>query len=117
MDIEEFRNFCLSFKGVTEEFPFDNKTLTFKVMGKLFALTGVDTFSSVNLKCDPEKAIELRDLHDFIKPGFHMNKRHWNSVYEPINVKSDFLKELITDSYDLVKAGLTKKLKKELENL
>lgn len=117
MNIEEFRDFCLSFKGVTEEFPFDNKTLTFKVMGKLFALTSIDSYDAINLKCDPEKAIKLREENDFIKPGFHMNKKHWNSVYSPSNVPKPLLEELILHSYTLVKSGLTKKLKLELENL
>lgn len=76
MNIEEFRNYCLSFPGVTEEFPFDEKTLVFKVMGKLFALTDVDDFTSINLKCDPVRAMELREMHEEVQPGYHMNKKH-----------------------------------------
>ena len=80
MHIEEFRDYCLSFPGVTEGFPFDESTLVFKVMGKMFALTGVDSFEFINLKCDPEKSLELRASYEEITPGYHMNKKHWNSV-------------------------------------
>ena len=81
MDLEYFRQHCLSKKGVTEEFPFDEHTLVFKVMGKMFALTGLarEEFA-INLKCDPERAVELRELHPEIEPGYHMSKKHWNTV-------------------------------------
>lgn len=76
MNIEDFRNFCLHFKGVTEEFPFDNNTLVFKVLGKMFALCDVDDFESINLTCDPVKAIQLRDEYPgIVIPGYHMNKK------------------------------------------
>ena len=80
MNIEEYRSYCLAKKGVIEEFPFDNETLVFKVAGKMFALTNVSTFASINLKCDPEKAVELRDQYPAVLPGYHMNKKHWNTI-------------------------------------
>lgn len=115
MNIEEFRNFCITKKGVTEEFPFDKNTLVFKVMGKMFALTDVDIFESVNLKCNPEKAIELREKFEGVLPGFHMNKTHWNTVLVDADVSDKLLYQLIEDSYVLVTKSLTKKLKEELE--
>jgi predicted DNA-binding protein (MmcQ/YjbR family) len=80
VNIEEYRSYCLAKKGVIEEFPFDNETLVFKVAGKMFALTNVSTFASINLKCDPEKAVELRDQYPAVLPGYHMNKKHWNTI-------------------------------------
>lgn len=115
MNIEEFRDYCLSKKYVTESFPFDEKTLVFKVAGKMFALSGLEHKpSTVNLKCDPERAIELRDEYSEIIEGFHMNKVHWNTVKIEGNLPNNLLKELIDHSYDLVVKGLTKKLQKEL---
>jgi len=76
MNIEMFRDFCLSLKDTTEEFPFDESTLVFKVGGKIFALTDIDLFNSINLKCDPETAIELRERYSSVLPGYHMNKKH-----------------------------------------
>lgn len=118
MNIEEFRNYCISKKGVTEEFPFDEKTLVFKVMGKMFALTGLERVpSQVNLKCDPERAIELREDNDgYIIPGFHMSKVHWNTLFiEELPPK--LILELIDHSYDLVVSKFTKKLKAEFDGL
>ncbi|MEL7004307.1 MAG: MmcQ/YjbR family DNA-binding protein [Bacteroidota bacterium] len=117
MDIEYYRDYCLAKKGVTEEFPFDENTLVFKVMGKMFALCDVDLFASVNLKCDPERAIELREQHDGIIPGYHMSKKHWNTIMMDGTIPDNLAKELIDHSYDLVVGGLTKKLKAELESL
>lgn len=117
MNIEQYREYCISKKGVTEEFPFDENTLVFKVMGKMFALTGVDTFGTVNLKCDPELAIQLREQHDGVVPGYHMNKKHWNTVSFEGDIKEELLKEWIDHSYNLVVKGLTKKLKLELEEI
>ena len=114
MDIESFREFCMAKKGVTEEFPFDNQTLVFKVMGKLFALTDVDLFTSVNLKCDPERAVELREKHEGIIPGYHMSKKHWNTVLMDGTIPDTLTKELIDHSYELVVNGLPKKLKEGL---
>ena len=115
MHIEELREYCLSKNGSTEDFPFDDKKLVFKVKGKMFALTSVTTFESVNLKCDPEKAIELRIDYSGIIPGFHMNKKHWNTVKVNEDVSDEKIKYLIDHSYDLVVKSLTKKLRLELE--
>ena len=117
MNIEEFRIYCFKKKGVSEEFPFDQNTLVFKVMGKMFALTDVNSFASVNLKCDPEKAVELRENYDFVKPGFHMNKAHWNTVEIDWRIEDSLLISWIDDSYDLVAKSLTKKQKEALHNL
>jgi predicted DNA-binding protein (MmcQ/YjbR family) len=116
MDIESFRNFCISKKGVTEEFPFDELTLVFKVMGKMFVLTDVDNFKSINLKCDPERAMELREKYHAILPGYHMNKKHWNTVEIDGSISDTFLEELIMHSYELVVEKLPNVLKSELEN-
>lgn len=118
MHIEAFREYCLSKKGVTEDFPFDEVTLVFKVMGKMFALTGLHkTPFSVNLKSDPERSLELREYHTEITPGYHMNKKHWNTVNFSSNLPTNLLIEMIDHSYDLVVKGLTKKLKQELNDL
>ncbi len=119
MNIEELREYCLSKKGVTEEFPFDQVTLVFKVMGKMFALTGLDSIdTTVNLKCNPDYAVELREeFPNDIIPGWHMNKTHWNTVNYSGGLKDNFVKELVNHSYDLVVSGLTKKLKEELGRL
>jgi predicted DNA-binding protein (MmcQ/YjbR family) len=114
MNIEEYREYCLSFKGTSEGFPFDQKTLVFYVMGKMFALTDVDEFKSINLKCDPEEAINLRETHSAIIPGFHMNKKHWNTIKMDESIENQLLKKMITNSYDLVVLKLTKKEKLEL---
>ena len=116
MNIEEYREYCISKKGVTEEFPFDDVTLVFKVMGKLFTLTGINTFESINLKCDPNYAIQLREQYNGIIPGYHMNKKHWNTVSTEDDVTDKLIKELIDHSYDLVVKGLTKKAKIELDD-
>jgi len=119
MNIEEFRDYCLSKKGVTESFPFDEQTLVFKVMGKMFALSGLEQQpSKANLKCDPEKSILLREEYDgLIIPGFHMNRVHWNTVALEMNIPHQLLLELIDHSYILVVNTLTKKLKEELNEL
>ncbi|MBQ4820900.1 MmcQ/YjbR family DNA-binding protein [Aquimarina sp. MMG016] len=118
MNVEIFRDYCLAKKGVTEEFPFDENTLVFKVMGKMFALTGLNRIPfSVNLKCNPDRAIELREYHPEITPGYHMSKTHWNTIDFTGGLPTDLLFELIDHSYDLVVNSLTKKLKQELENL
>lgn len=114
MNIEVYRDYCLHKKGVTEGFPFDENVLVFKVMGKMFALTGIDQFASINLKCDPERAIELREEFPTVTPGYHMSKKHWNTVLMDGSLSDDFVFELIDHSYDLVVKTLTKKLKEEL---
>ncbi|WP_378186351.1 MmcQ/YjbR family DNA-binding protein [Aquimarina sp. W85] len=110
MNIETFREYCLSKKGVTESFPFDKTTLVFKVMDKMFALTGLHKIPfAVNLKCDPDRAIMLRESYSEIIAGYHMNKQHWNTVTFNDSLPHTLLKELIDHSYDLVVASLPKK--------
>ncbi|WP_036151747.1 MmcQ/YjbR family DNA-binding protein [Maribacter forsetii] len=117
MNVEEYRDYCISKKGVTESFPFNETTLVFKVMGKMFALCGLDNVPlRVNLKCDPERALALREEHDGIIEGWHMSKKHWNTVYLD-KISKDLTKELIDHSYNLVVSKLTKKVKAELEAL
>jgi predicted DNA-binding protein (MmcQ/YjbR family) len=113
MFLDDFRNHCIEKPGVTEGFPFDKSTLVFKVFGKMSALVDVDVFEAINLKCDPEKAIELRESHQGIQPGYHMNKTHWNSVYLNEDVSDQLLVELIDHSYELVYASLPKKVRNE----
>jgi predicted DNA-binding protein (MmcQ/YjbR family) len=113
MDLEEFRTYCLSKPAVSESFPFDNRTLVFKVAGKIFVLTDVECYDSVNLKCNPEMAIELREKYAFIIPGYHMNKKHWNTVLLNGEISSVLLKELVDHSYSLVVQNLPKKIRDE----
>lgn len=115
MNIESYREYCLSKRGVTEDFPFDNLTLVFKVGGKLFSLTNVEEFYSVNLKCDPERAIELRETFNAVQPGYHMNKKHWNTIVIDGDVPNELLLELVDHSYELVYNSLTKKVRDELQ--
>jgi predicted DNA-binding protein (MmcQ/YjbR family) len=117
MNIEDFREKCISMPGVSESFPFDNDTLVFKVMGKLFALVSLEKASSANLKCEPEKAIDLREHFESVQPGYHMNKQHWNTVFFDGDVPDKLFDELIKESYQLVVSGLTKKLKEELKQI
>jgi predicted DNA-binding protein (MmcQ/YjbR family) len=111
MNIEEFREYCIAKPGVTEEFPFDESTLVFKVMGKMFALTDLIDEFSLNLKCDPERAIELRELYPAIKPGYHMSKVHWNTIMMNGSVPQKLILELIDHSYQLVVEKLPKSKK------
>ncbi len=121
MNLETYYEYCLSKKGVTEHFPFDQDTLVFKVGGKMFALSSLSQWEkgepSVNLKCDPERALELRAEYDAIQPGFHMSKTHWNTVSINNTLPTDLLKELIDHSYDLVFNSLSKKLQNEILEL
>lgn len=109
MDFEAFVNYCLRKKAVRDDFPFDKNTLVFKVKGKMFALADVDLFESINLKCDPGRAVELREQFEGITPGYHMNKRHWNTVLTDGSVPDKLLYELIDHSYELVVSSLPKK--------
>ncbi|HAJ99680.1 MAG TPA: MmcQ-like protein [Bacteroidales bacterium] len=111
MDIEAFRDYCLSKDGVDESFPFDNKTLVFKVMGKIFVLTDVDTFQTVNVKCEPELAISLREQYPAVLPGYHMNKQHWNTIVMDGSIGDDTIKEWIDHSYKMVVQGLPPKMR------
>lgn len=111
MNIEEFREYCLNKPGTEETFPFDDSTLVFKVIGKMYAATGLNEVDSfrVNLKCEPEKSINLRERYPEIIPGFHMNKKHWNTIYFDGSLPKEIIVELIDHSYNLVVAGLPKK--------
>lgn len=114
MEVDELRAYCLSKKGCTESFPFDEHTLVFKVGGKMFALTGLDAEEpSVNLKCDPERSEELRERYAEIKPGYHMSKVHWNTVMLRGGLSEGFIRELIDHSYGLIVASLPAKLRKD----
>ena len=118
MNIQEFRDYCLSKPGTGEGTPFGPDVLVLKVMDKMFALTGIDTFEYVNLKCDPEYAIQLREEYDgAIYAGYHMNKKLWNSVVTDGRVSDAKIRELVDHSYDLLVAKLPKKLKEELKSL
>jgi predicted DNA-binding protein (MmcQ/YjbR family) len=114
MNIEEFRDFCLSMKGTTEKFPFDESTLVFYVGGKMYCLTDVDAFDFINVKCDPVKAIGLRELYPGVLPGYHMNKKHWNSLVMDGSLPAGLVRKWISDSYKLVVAGLPKKVQQGL---
>ncbi len=115
MNIEEFREYCLSKKHVVESFPFDESTLVFKVVDKIFAITNLNKENfSVNLKCNPEYAIELREEHEEVIPGFHMNKKHWNTIYFEGVLSNEFLIELIDHSYESVIKSFSNKKQKEL---
>jgi predicted DNA-binding protein (MmcQ/YjbR family) len=114
MNIEQLREYCIAKKGVTEEFPFGETTLVFKVMGKMFALTDLGGDFTVNLKCDPELAIQLRENYSAVLPGYHMNKTHWNTIVMDGRIPSKLICEWIDHSYNLVVEGLPKKLKNEL---
>lgn len=115
MNIEEFRNYCTAKKGVQETFPFDDNTLVMKVLDKMFALANLDGPLSINLKCDPEKAIELREQYPAVKPGYHMSKMHWNTVEMDGSIDKRTIQSWIDDSYSLVVSKMSKSRKKELE--
>lgn len=119
MNIQQLYEFCQSKKGVTEHFPFDEDTLVFKVGGKMFCLTSLKQWElqepSLNLKCDPELAIELRATYEAIEPGYHMSKLHWNTVNFNSDVNDVMMCKLINDSYDLIFKSLTKKIQLEIQ--
>jgi predicted DNA-binding protein (MmcQ/YjbR family) len=117
MTLDSFRNYCLAFQGVTEETPFDNVTLVFKVMGKMFALADMDNFESINVKCEPDKAIELRERYDSVKAGYHMNKKHWNTIDTNSDMPDSGLYSWIKHSYDLVVASLPKKVREDMAQM
>lgn len=109
MNIEQIREYCLKKESVTEEFPFDEETLVFKVAGKIFLLASLDSVPlQINLKCDPEKTIELREMFESVQPGYHMNKKHWNTIIIDGSIPSLHILEWINDSYNLVCKGVKK---------
>ena len=118
MDIETLHEYCLTKKGVTEGFPFGEDVLVLKVMNKMFLLVPLsESPLQFNAKCDPDKAIELREQYDAIQPGYHMNKQHWNTVIADGILSNALIKEMIDDSYDLVVKSLTKKDREMLATL
>jgi predicted DNA-binding protein (MmcQ/YjbR family) len=117
MDIETFREYCLAKPGVEETFPFDEVTLVFKVMGKVFAITGLDSEEfTVNLKCEPGWAEELREQYPEIRPGYHMHKKHWNTVSFEEGLDEKLLRRLTDHSYELVVGGLPRKMRALLDS-
>jgi predicted DNA-binding protein (MmcQ/YjbR family) len=122
MHIEELQDYCMTKNGVTAQFPFDEVTLVFKVMGKIFCLAGLDRFErgepSINLKCDPEKAVVLREHYDgAVIPGYHASKKHWNTVLLNRDIPQKELRTWIDHSYDIVASKLTRAEKESLKNL
>lgn len=122
MNIEDFRTYCLSFKGVYDNMPFEKATseydrnlLVFYVADKWFCFVNVDVFDFCNIKCNSEQIEELQDIYEGIKPGYHMNKKHWISVYFNEDVPDKTIKELVKQSYDLVVASLSKKEREALQ--
>ena len=117
MDIVELRELCLSFPHTTEEFPFDETTLVFKVFNKMFCCTDIMPFEWIALKCDPDLAIELREKYTEITPAYHFNKKYWNGVYFDRDVDDKLIKELVDHSYEEVIKKFTKKLRAEYDAL
>jgi len=116
MNIEELRDYCLSKPGASESFPFGPDTLVFKVAGKVFLLSGLDSQPpAFNAKCDPEEAIALREEYpNSVFPGYHMNKKHWNTVELNGEISESMIRRMIDDSYQLIVNALPVKLRKEL---
>jgi predicted DNA-binding protein (MmcQ/YjbR family) len=115
MNVEDIREYCISKDFVTESTPFDEVTLVFKVGGKMFALLPLDEIQlSVNLKCDPEKAVALRELYPAVTPGYHMNKSHWNTVFIDGTIDKKLILQWIDDSYQLVLNSLPRKTRDSL---
>jgi len=109
MDLEQFREYCLSKVAATESMPFGEDVLVFKVAGKIFALAALNEIpATVNLKCDPDLALELRDRYEQVQPDYHMNKKHWNTVEIGSGVPEAELRKMIEHSYDLVVRALPK---------
>lgn len=116
--IEDIESFCLQLPGVSFDFPFGEETMVFRVMGKIFLLTGIYNVPlSLNLKAEPEQAVEWREQYNAVKPGYHMNKKHWNTVTLDGSLSSELTRAMILHSYERVKSGLTKKQKEELAAL
>ena len=117
MDVAEFREYCLSKGGASEGTPFGEETLVFKVAGKMFALVSLDEIpATANLKCDPDLALELRDRYEQVRPGYHMNKKHWNTVEIEGGIPNAELRRMIDHSYDLVRASLPKAARAKLRS-
>ena len=119
MNVEQYRDYCLSLKAVSESFPFDEDALVFKVLTKMFSLTSLSRQPlRIHLKCDPDYAIELRERYESVEPAFHMNKKHWIMVEcESGEIPEEEIYQWIRDSYDLVVSKMTKKDKELLKNM
>lgn len=112
MHIDNIREYCLSKKAVTESFPFDSKTLVFKVGGKIFTLAALESIPlKINLKCDPERALDLREKYESVQGGYHSNKKYWNTIELDGEIPKEKIFTLIDHSYELVVSRLTKKIK------
>lgn len=117
MNIEDISEYCLSKKGASEDFPFDEETLVFKVMAKMFALIPLERIPlQINLKCEPELAVELREWYEAVRSGFHMNKKHWNTIWVDGSLRDELIYRWIDDSYNLVVKGLRKTEVEILQN-
>lgn len=115
MDIEQLRAYCLSFAACEETTPFGPDVLVYKVAGKIFCLFNIENFTGINVKCDPEKATVLREQYEGVEPGYHMNKKHWNTLRVDKNLRIPFIEEQIAKSYQLVLQSLPKKVLSEIE--
>jgi predicted DNA-binding protein (MmcQ/YjbR family) len=111
----DLRELCMGFEGAEETYPFGATTSVFKVRGKIFAIAGLDAEPPhVSLKCEPEIAVALRNDHAAITPGYHLDKRHWNTVVVDGSVPDQFLRDMVEDSYDLVVSAMPKRVQREL---
>jgi predicted DNA-binding protein (MmcQ/YjbR family) len=115
VNIEEIRDYCLAKPGVTEDMPFGEDTLVFRVGEKLFLLTSLSQGDRFNVKCDPERAIELREQHTEVQPGYHMNKKHWNTVHTNGSLSRREICDMIDHSYDLVLKTLPKNIREQIK--
>ena len=116
MNVEDISEYCLSKKGTSEDFPFDEETLVFTVMGKMFALIPLERIPlQINLKCNPEHAVEIREMYEAVQPGYHMNKKHWNTILVDGALRNELIYRWIDDSYNLVVKGLRKTEKEILQ--
>lgn len=114
MNIENFRKYCLSLKAAEEKMPFGEDVLVFYVKGKIFCLVSIDSFEQISVKCDPDKAVDLRDRYSAVIPGYHLNKKHWNTIRMDGSVSDRLITEWVRDSYNLVIKKLPKRVREEL---
>ena len=114
MTLEDLQGYCAKKPGVSWDTPFGPDVLVFRVVGRIFALAPISVFETVNLKCDPERAVELRERYEGIIPGYHMNKRHWNTVDTTGTVPQKVILDLVDHSYELVRASLPKKVREAM---
>ncbi len=117
MNIEELREYCLSKRGATEDFPFDEETLVIRVMNKIFAIIPLERRNCINLKCDPELVESLREHYSAVEPAWHMNKKHWNTVWANRDARPEKIREWIDNSYNLIVSSLPGKLRERLDTI